>query len=170
MRKRRVIEIKEDLPTLKKLKRVQKNLRTEKRAYALICLKESKFSTYQELADHLYIHMRTLEKWLSQYESEGLEGFLTSKPKRKGSKIINEAMHQGLKSRVEDPNNPFLGYWDAQNWLNETFSASVEYHRVREYLIQHFKTRVKRPRKSHIKKDPQAKEAFFKTAQHLQQD
>jgi len=170
MRQRKDIAIKEGLSTLKKLKNSQKSIRAEKRVYSLICLKEGKFPTYQELADYLHIHKRTLEKWFSQYQQEGIESFLISKPKRKGSKMINEEMHQGLKCRVEDPKNPFLGYWDAHRWLNETYSTQVEYHRVREYLIQHFKTKVKRPRKSHINKDPQAKEAFFKTTLYLPAD
>jgi transposase len=50
----------------------------------------------------------------------------------------------------------------------EQYGVEVNYHRIREYLIKHFKTKVKRPRKSHIQKDPQAEEAFFKTTQHLQ--
>jgi len=153
MRKRKNIEIKEDLATLKKLKSEQKSLRMEKRVRALICLKASKFATYQDLANNLFIHIRTLEKWVSAYKTEGIEGFLTPKPKRKGSKIITPQMHEGLRSRVEDPKNPFIGYWDAQSWLNEKYGTVVAYHRVREYLIQHFNTNFKQPRKNHQKKD-----------------
>jgi hypothetical protein len=34
---------------------------------------------------------------------------------------------------------------------------------IREYLKQHFKTKLKLPRKSHYKKDLKAEKAFLKT-------
>lgn len=103
-----------------------------------------------------------------QYNAHGIEDLVKIKPKRKGSKIITAEIHKGLEQRVNDPKNPFRGYWDAQHWVNEQYNVRVSYHLIREYLIKHFKTKVKRPRKSHIQKDPQAEEAFFKTARHLQ--
>lgn len=160
--------IKESLSTLKSLRRKQTSLQKEKRIYALICLKEDRFSTRQQLADHLGMHIRSLEKWLVQYNAHGIEDLVKIKPKRKGSKIITAEIHEGLDQRVNDAKNPFRGYWDAQQWVKEQYEVEVSYHRIREYLIKHFKTKVKRPRKSHIQKDPQAEEAFFKTAQHLQ--
>ena len=85
------------------------------------------------------------------------------KPKNKQSKIITPEIHKGLEQRVNDPNNPFLGYWDAQEWVNEKYNVQVKYQRIREYLKQHFKTKLKSPRKSHYKKDVEAEEAFLKT-------
>lgn len=160
--------IKESLSILKTLQGRQSSIRKEKRVHALICIKEGKFVTRQQLANYLGVHIRSLEKWVAQYQQQGIEDLLTVKPKRKGSKIITAELHQGLEERVNDSKNPFKGYWDAQQWAKEQYGIDVNYHRIREYLIKHFKTKVKRPRKSHVQKDPQAKEAFFKTAQHLQ--
>ena len=168
MGKRATITIKEDLSVLKKLKGMQTSLRKEKRLQALICLKEGKFATRRQLADYLGVHVRSLEKWVAQYMKFGIEDLVAVKAKRKGSKIITAQVHQGLEVRVNDAHNPFLGYWDAQQWVKEHYGVEVNYHRIREYLIKHFKTKVKRPRKGHIKKDPQAENAFFKTAPHLQ--
>lgn len=168
MGKRVKLDIKESLSTLKKLRNKQRSLNKEKRVYALICLKESKFSTQLELANYLGIHLRSLQKWVSQYKTSGLEDLLLIKPKRKGSRIITSQIHQALKERSNDPDNPFKGYWDAQQWVNERYGINITYHWLRKYMIQHFKTKVKRPRKSHIKKDPQAMEAFFKTLQYIQ--
>ena len=168
MGKRATIIIKESLEELKSLKRKQTSIRKEKRVYALICLKEAKFGTRQQLANHLGVHVRSLEKWVDQYHKQGISDLLEIKPRRKGSKIITSQIHQGLEQRVTDGHNPFLGYWEAQQWVKEQYDVEVSYHLIRQYLIKHFKTKVKRPRKSHIQKDPQAEEAFFKTAQHLQ--
>lgn len=167
MGKRAEIVIKESLSTLKILKRKQRSIRKEKRVYALICLKEATFGTRKQLANHLGVHVRSIEKWVAQYDENGIDDLVRTKPKRKGSKIITSQIHEGLEGRVKDSHNPFLGYWDAQQWVKEQYGVEVNYHRIREYLIKHFKTKVKRPRKGHVQKEPQAEEAFFKTALYL---
>ena len=84
------------------------------------------------------------------------------------SKIITPIIHQGLEQKVNDPHNPFPGYWEAQDWVQQEYGIEIKYQRIREYMIQHFKTKIKSPRKSHIKKDKQAEEAFLKTTKHVQ--
>ena len=88
---------------------------------------------------------------------------ISDKLKNKQSKIITSEIHLGLSQRVNDPLNPFLGYWDAQIWVNETYGIDIKYQRIREYLKQHFKTKLKSPRKSHYKKNVEAEKAFLKT-------
>ena len=141
----------------------QRTFSGQKRAKCLIEIKSARFSTRQELANYLGIHKRTLERWVISYKTGGVVEMLSDKPKAKQSKIITPAIHQGLEQRVNDPHNPFLGYWDAHNWVQQEYGIEIKYQRVREYMIQHFKTRPKSPRKSHIKKDKQAEEAFLKT-------
>lgn len=65
----------------------------------------------------------------------------------KQSKIITLAIHKDLEQKVNDPHNPFLGCWDAQNWVKEEYGIDVKYHRIRQYLIKHFKTKLKTSRK-----------------------
>ena len=123
----------------------------------------NKFETRQDVSNYLGVHIRTLERWVVNYSTGGIDKMLTDTPKNKSSKIITSTIHEGLSSRVNDPNNPFLGYWDAQNWVKEHYGVDVKYQRIREYLIQHFKTKLKTPRKSHYKKDEEAEKAFLKT-------
>jgi transposase len=59
------------------------------------------------------------------------------------------------------------GLSNAQDWVKKEFGVEIKYQRIREYLIQHFRTKTKSPRKSHIKKDKQAEEAFLKTPKHV---
>jgi transposase len=141
----------------------QKNLRSEKRIKYLIDIKTKRFSTRQELATYLSVHIRTMERWLTNYKIGGVVTMLTDKPKNKGSKIISSEIHKGLEQRVNDSHNPFLGYWDAQQWVVEQYGVEVKYQRIREYLIQHFSTKLKVLRKSHYKKDDDAEKAFLKT-------
>lgn len=157
------IDIKESLAELKKLRSKQPTLLKQKRIDCLIYIKTKKFKTRQELANYLGIHIRTQERWLIKYRKGGMSNFIIDLPKNRRSKIITPEIHQELKSRVANSNNPFLGYWDAQLWIEEEFGISIKYHWLRKYLITHFGTKLKSPRKSHYKKDPEAIEAFLKT-------
>jgi len=163
MGKKATINISESVLELKKLLLKQKTLKTEKRVKSLIAIKSEQFETRQAISDYLGVHIRTLERWLNNYKSGGIINMLSDKPKNKASKIITSEIHQGLSQRVNDAHNPFLGYWDAQNWVKEHYNVDVKYQRIREYLIQHFKTKLKTPRKSHYKKDEHAEKAFLKT-------
>ena len=44
---------------------------------------------------------------------------LTIELKNKGFKIISKEIHNGLEQRVSYSNNPFLGDWDAHQWIGE---------------------------------------------------
>lgn len=163
MGKKAEIQISESVEDLKKLLRKQKTLKGEKRVKCLLELKTDRFETRQHLADYLGVHIRTLERWLNSYRSAGVHEMLLDRPKNKRSKIITPAMHSSLERKVNDSLNPFLGYWDAQNWIRQEFGIEIKYQRIREYLIQHFRTKLKTPRKSHYKKDEEAEKAFLKT-------
>ena len=163
MGKKAYLEVRESLSELKQLQSKQKSLRSEKRIKCLIYIKAERFATRQELADYLSVHIRTMERWLVNYKTGGTVSMLTDKPKKKGSKIINSEIHKDLEQRVNAPHDPFLGYWDAQQWVRDRYGVEVKYHRIREYLIQHFSTKLKVPRKSHYKKDDEAEKAFLKT-------
>ena len=157
----------ENLSELKKLRSKQPTLSKQKRIDCLIHLKTSKFETRQELANHLRVHIRTQERWLTKYRKGGLVSLLTDLPNNRPSKIISPEIHDALKSKVNSSDAPLLGYWEAQQWVEEKFGIKIKYHWLRKYLITHFGTKLKSPRKSHYKKEEQAIEAFFKTAKHV---
>ena len=157
------LDISESLIELKELVSKQTTLKGEKRVKSLIYIKTKKFKTRQEVSASVGVHIRTLERWLETYKLFGIDQMISDKPKNKQSKIITSEIHLGLSQRVNDPLNPFLGYWDAQIWVNETYGIEIKYQRIREYLKQHFKTKLKSPRKSHYKKNVEAEKAFLKT-------
>lgn len=167
MKKAIDIEIIESLSELKKLRTKQPTLLRQKRIDCLIHLKTSKFKTRQELATHLGIHIRTQERWLTKYREGGIALFLTNLPNNRPSKIITPEIHKALESRVNSSETPLLGYWEAQQWIEEEFAVKIKYHWLRKYMVTHFKTKLKSPRKSHYKKDEQAIEAFLKTAKDV---
>ncbi|MCG8410329.1 MAG: hypothetical protein MI739_03485 [Bacteroidales bacterium] len=79
--------------------------------------------------------------------------------KRRG--VISTEIHRSLEKKVNDSRDPFLGYWDAVLWVKKEHDLDVKYNALRIYLIRHFKTKLKAPRKSHYKKDGQAIEAHL---------
>ncbi|WP_298956576.1 helix-turn-helix domain-containing protein, partial [uncultured Nonlabens sp.] len=76
------------------------SLKKEKRLKSLLLIKSGKFKTRQEVADSVFVHIRTLERWLSNYKEGGIELMIADKPKNKGSKIITREMHNALSNRV----------------------------------------------------------------------
>ena len=165
MAKPREFPIKESPAELKQLRRKQPNHRFEKRVIWLESILSKRFKTRKVLADYLDISPRTQQRWTKQYVERGIEGLLTDEPKNLRSRIITPEIHQGLSERVHSSTEPFLGYWEAQSWVLEQYGVEVKYHLLRHYLIQHFKTKLKSPRKSHYKKDAEAEKAFLKTPQ-----
>ena len=160
----RKFPIKESATELISLRKKQKLYRIEKRIIWLIELKKGKFKTREALASYLDINLRTQERWISRYVSGGIDELLTDKPKNIKSRIITSEIHKGLTKRVNSSESPFLGYWDAVQWVKKEYNVDVQYHNLRRYLIQHFKTKLKTPRKSHYKKDDKAVDAFLKNS------
>lgn len=159
------IEIKETAEFLQKLYSKEKDHRIRARLKCLILTKNQRFSSQYQLANHLSVDYATVKRWLKQYREEGLESLtqLNSGGKRKS--VISEEVHQSLAQKVNDSNQPLLGYWDAVLWVKKKHNLDVKYNTLRTYLIRHFKTKLKSPRKSHYKKDDQAIQAFLKTPQ-----
>lgn len=160
----RKFSINESPSELISLRKKQTLYRIEKRVIWLIELQKDKFRTREDLAKYLDINLRTQERWIQRYVSAGIEGLLTDKPKNIKSRIITPDIHEGLSKRVNSSEQPFLGYWEAVEWVQKTYNVEVQYHNLRKYLIQHFKTKLKSPRKSHYKKDDEAVDAFLKTS------
>ncbi|TVZ25872.1 winged helix-turn-helix protein [Gillisia sp. Hel_I_86] len=163
MAKPQEFTITQSVEELRALRKSQTNIKHEKRVMFLIYLKENKFKTRHELCDYLGIDPRTQQRWTKQYLENGISFLLTDLPKNKKSKIITPEIHKELEKRLNSSDQGFLGYWDAQAWVNNEFDIDIQYHWLRKYLIKHFKTKLKSPRKSHYKKDEEAGKAFLKT-------
>ena len=159
--------IKESESELSKLRRIQGTLRLEKRALALLYLKTGKAETRLELSRLLGVAKRTLETWITTYKRGGIEALLKPQVRRKPSKLITPSIHEALSRRVHDAEQTFLGYWEAQRWLKAEFGVEIKYSWLRKYLISKFGTKVKTARKSHAKKDEEAKADFLKTSRAI---
>jgi transposase len=164
MGRQAIIIIKESAKELKELYKKESNPKLKLRLKCLIYTKEKKHKTQSILATHLGIDYSSLKRWLKLYKEEGLASYLKIKSGGNRVSIITQDIHQKLKTKLHDSSNPLKGYWEAQQWIKDSFGLDIKYNTIRTYLIRHFKTKIKVPRKSHYKKDEQAIEAFFKTS------
>jgi len=158
------LRVSESVQELKILLRKESYFKNIPRLQALINIKENKFRTREELGDHLGVKRRTIEKWLSDYRLGGLDKMMLSGKRNRKSSMITEEIHKGLEQKVMDREQGFSSYVEAQNWIALEYDLKLKYNTVREHLIRHFKTKIKSPRKSHVKKDNKAVETFLKTA------
>ncbi len=158
-------EIKESSVELKSLRKKVPNHRLKTRIQALILLKESKFKYRQNLASHLGIHRVSLMNWINTYMEEGLDGLLKIRNGGKRYSHVSPELHEALQQKVHNAEDPFMSYVEAVQWVKDNFDQTIKYTTLRSYLIHNFKTKIKRPRKSHYKKDEQAIAAFKKTSQ-----
>lgn len=155
--------VKESVKEIETLMKKQSSYKNIQRLQALIHIQENTFSTRAALSEHMGVSRRSLEKWLAKYRQLGMVGMLISPNRSKGSSIIPADVDKELSEIVGDPKKGFNSYVEAQQWLSVEHNLDVKYNTVREHLIRRYQTKIKSPRKSHIKKDDQAVDAFLKT-------
>jgi len=91
-----------------------------------------------------------MEIWLKDY---GISKMLIPvKQKQQRTLKIGKEIHQGLAKRLNNPKEGFLSYVSAQHWVEATYGVQINYNTLRFYMIDFFCSKIKRPRKSHIKK------------------
>ncbi len=156
------IEVIQSVIELRELLIKTKNYKLKQRIKGLIYFKENPDNTQEQISNMLGIGYSTYRMWLKDYNTYGIDYYLTIKPKGKPKSIISVQLHKALEQKVKDSKNPFKGYWEVVNWIEVNFNQKVNYQTIRKYLIKNFGTKLKTPRKSHYKKDEQAIEAFKK--------
>jgi len=140
-----------------------KDFKIRQRIKSLIYTKNQKFTTQQGLADFLDVDYATLKRWFKKYRDHGLESILKLESGGNRKSVISTDLHNALKTKLHDSKNPLLGYWHAVQWVKDNHGQDINYQTLRGYLIRHFKSKKKHPRKSHYKKNDQALEVFKKT-------
>lgn len=131
----------------------------------LILKKTQKSLSKIELASLLKVNHNTAQKWRKTYFEKGIDGLLSDgRVGFKPSKISDE-IHQAIEKRLTSPKDAFTSYVDLINWILEKYiPEGINYHTVNKYVKRHFGAKLKVSRKSHIKKDFNAVEAFKKTS------
>jgi transposase len=158
--------IKEDLNTLKILAKNGNEL-IKKRMRLLIELKKGKSGAQSKLAlaAKLGVNHNSIVKWRNLYISGGIEALLQDG--RKGGykpSVVNKQEHEKLEILLNNKHNQIVGYTELLNWVNKELKKEMKYITLVKYVERHFGTKIKVARKSNIKKDMEAVDAFKKTS------
>lgn len=156
-------EVKESCSELRCMIRKESNPKNILRLQSLLHIKERTFTKQTDLANHLGYNVRTMELWLKIYKKEGVKAMLIGyKPRKAKKRKISQEVHRGLSDKLHDSFEGFQSYVEAVAWVKEHYGVSYPYSTLRDYMIDFFGTKIKQPRKSHIKKDLKAQADFLK--------
>jgi transposase len=158
------IIVKETLPELKKMLKSSAAHQSPK-LRMLIIIKQSKFDLNKNvLADQVGVNHNSIQKWRKKYLSGGVEALL--KDGRIGFKpsVISKEAHEQIRLKLHNPEGAFTSFKELQHWVDAHLVKGINYNSLRHYVKRHFGAKLKVARKSHVKKDNQAVQAFKKTS------
>ena len=164
MSKPKQIIIKETVSVLRKqLKKTSEFLRPR----LLMLLEQKKYEdegiSKRELADIIGVNHNSIQNWRNIYISGGLQKLISHKKTGFKPSVISKKENEGLMNILSDPLNGIQGYKELKQWFEVTYERKIAYTTLTGYCIRNFSTKIKVARKSHVKKDEQAGEAFKKT-------
>ena len=160
-------KLKESIKELEDLRSNTKNYRLKTRLLYLILKDDIRFNTLDSLSQQLDVSVSSLRRWRIIYQTKGLTQLLTISNGGKRREVVTLDIHKGLEKKVNNSDDPLLGYNHAIEWVKDEFGVVLKYNTLRTYMKLHFKTKLKIPRKSHYKKDDQAVELFKKPSKCL---
>jgi len=161
-------KIKESESTIKKLIK-SSNAMIGKRLHALLIFKrhESTGIAKREAADAIGVNHNSVQTWRTMYINGGIEALMSHANIGYKPSKINPRQEKALKKKLSDPANGMVGFTELLEWFNTTFKTEINYKTFHGYVVRKFEAKVKVARKSHVKKDPAAGEAFKKLQQLL---
>jgi len=129
----------------------------------LVLMKEGEITTVAALSTSLSISPSAVQRWRSIYRNEGIQSLLEEN--RGGNKPakITDVIKPHVIKRLNSPTDGFKSYKELCEWLNKEFGIGIQYQAARKYVREHYQTKLKVPRKSHIHKSSAAIADFKKT-------
>lgn len=116
------------------------------------------------LADLLGVNPNSVQTWRSIYEQGGLSLLCSHKKTGFRPSVFNQNEHQMIEQKLMDSKNGLRGYTELLTWIEQEFGKPVKYNTLLKYCTRKFASKIKVARKSHVKKDQEAVEAFKKTS------
>jgi transposase len=164
MRTAKQIIVKETLPQLKALLNAQPEY-LRKRINMLIFIKKRNAPlSKNDIASGMGINHNTANSWRLKYEKGGIAALLKYDKKCFKKPMITPQVHQAIKEKLNQYNNPFTSFTELTQWIDKNFIPHINYHTVNKYTKRHFGAKLKTARKSHIKKNEQQVDDFKKNS------
>ena len=161
----KTIEVKEGIKDLKKLLKTCPRLIVPRLRMLIEMKKYEDLGgiSKRNLADLIGVNHNSIQTWRTLYLDESIAK-LSAYIKNDGRPtILSKEEHRAIEEKLNDRQNPLRGYVELLHWVKSSFNKEIKYNTLLNYTNREFAARVKVARKSHIKKDEQAVEAFKKT-------
>jgi len=156
--------IKESLPEIKNLIKRHDPFLAQRLKVLLECKKHEQTGiSKRSLSESTGYCHNSVQKWRQMYITGGLESLLSHNKTGFKPSSFSEAEHQLLSAKLHDTQNGLAGYKELQMWIESELNKEVKYKTLYSYVRLNFDSKIKVARKSHVKKDEQAVEAFKKT-------
>ena len=160
------ITVKQTITELRRLQRSHGEL-IGKRLLMLIEIKrhEKTGISKRDISRITGINHNSIVKWRKVYNDYGIEPLL--KHGRVGGfkkSVISKEEHEKIANKLNDPKNGIRGYTELLEWVKTELSKDMKYITLVKYAERHFGIKIKVARKSHVKKDEEAVDAFKKTS------
>ncbi len=158
-------KVKESMVELRKLQK-QSNSMIGTRIRVLIEFKknEKEGISKRAVAELAGVNHNSVQDWRKLYITGGIE-LLMSYTKREGRPAhFSKQEHAKIESKLNDSKNGLRGYVELHQWAEKEFKKEILYNTLMKYAVREFGSKIKVARKSHVKKDDKAVEAFKKTS------
>ena len=133
----------------------------------LLLIKKGKHLTQDSLAIALGVSGQSIQTWRTKYNQGGIALLLTELRGGKKKAQIGEHAYQLIEKRLSNPREGFMGYKEAQDWINKEFGLNMKYHAVNKFIKRKYGAKLKVGRKSHVLKDPTAEAVFKKPSRRI---
>lgn len=157
------IEIQESAAELAERLQAETHPKLKERLQVLYLMALPKAMSICEIARVVGKHRGTLQRWLSDYQDQGLELFLEIPEVTGRPRVIPAWAVESLQRRLAEPKG-FKSYGAVQQWLSKTLGVEAEYPTVYHLVRYRLKAKLKAARPVHLKQDPIQRETFKKTS------
>jgi transposase len=159
------IEIRETTEELTTLMRKEKDVLRHEKLQVLYWLKTKTVDSVLSAAVRLGKHRTTIQRWLSNYRSGGVEELLLQKPRSGRPRIMNPETVERLSKELQEPEG-FSSYKEVHQWLTSCCEIKVAYRTVHQWARYRLKGKLKVPRPVSEKQKTGVVEEFKKNC-HL---
>lgn len=157
------IEIQESATELAERVQAETQPKLKERLQVLYLLALPKAMSISEIAHVVGKHRGTLQRWLSDYQKQGLDQFLKIQEVTGRPRVIPAWAVERLKRRLAEPEG-FKSYGAVQRWLSERLGIEAEYATVHHLVRYRLKAKLKAARPVHLKQNASQRAAFKQTS------
>jgi transposase len=160
-----IIQVKESKDEIKKILKASIPF-IQPRVRMLLLIKENEATGISkiDLANALMVSPTSIRIWRQLYINGGLKSLIKHNKTGFKPSLLTKEEESKIEAKLNDASNGLRGYKELVIWINDEFNKDLKYNTILKFCVRKFKSKSKVARKSHIKKDNEAVEAFKKTS------